>query len=71
MKLLKRKKEIPPYLDNLCNGIDYITTALEGEDNWREQIIKVIYDNLQDFNNATECDFNRLLKDMQEFIKED
>lgn len=57
------------YLENLCDDIDCITTKLEGENDWQEQVLGVIYNNLSGFHNYTEGSLEDLLQDMKEGMK--
>ena len=34
------------YLENLCDELDVVFTHLKGDHDWKEQVLKVVYDNL-------------------------
>lgn len=58
------------YLENLANELDYVFTRLEGQEDWREEIIECIYKHLKAYESYTEGTLEKLLKDMEEEIKQ-
>lgn len=57
------------YLKKLADEIDEVTTQLEGESDWREQIITVIYKHLNEYESTGEVTLDMILRDMRKAIK--
>jgi septum formation topological specificity factor MinE len=55
------------YLEKMADEIDYLTTQLEGECDWREQIISVICKHIK--KRTDKVTLNEVLEDMREVAK--
>lgn len=55
-----------PYLQHLCDEIDYITTGLD--EDWEAQLLSALYRHISAFENNAEGSIEDLLKDLQEGI---
>jgi len=58
------------HLEHLADDLDFVFTRLEGQEDWREEVIEVIYKNLKAFQVYKEGTLEELLKDMEEGIKQ-
>ena len=58
------------YLEHLADDLDFVFTRLEGQEDWREEVIEVIYKNLKAYENYAEGTLRKLLKDMEEGIQQ-
>lgn len=58
------------YLEHLADDLDFVFTRLEGQEDWREEVIEVIHKNLKAFETFKEGTLEDLLKDMEEGIKQ-
>lgn len=58
------------YLENLCDELDIVFTNCECDNDWKEQVLKVLYDYISEFQNNTGGDIYLLLEDMKNSIKQ-
>lgn len=58
------------HLEHLADDLDFVFTRLEGQEDWREEVIEVIYKSLKAFETYKEGTLEELLKDMEEGIKQ-
>jgi len=56
------------YLVNLADELDVVFTHLEGQEDWREEVIECIYKHLALYSDYAEGTLEKLLKDMEEGI---
>ena len=58
------------YLENLCDELDIVFTNCECDNDWKEQVLKVLYDYISEFQNNTGGDIDLLLEDIKNSIKQ-
>lgn len=57
------------YLEELCDNIDYVTTHADGAENWREQILEVIYNTLVDYIHNGDGELESFMRDISYKLK--